>query len=250
MIFNYDLLSFQIMSVEHVAHRNGSFSVKARPFAALSFRLGGRGEFEIDGKRLVAREGDVVFIPAGKPYKVEYSFSDFIVVHLPACNYTEAEVIEVGDRKAIEALFVRLHDNWKLNHRVNPAKSCVYDILHRLSISSSGPHSYHGSEAEKCLRYLEEHFCDGDMSVETLCRRTYISRSSLQRYFKHNFDTSPKQYILMLRMKRAMELLSQSDRTIAEIAADCGFGDAKYFSRIFKQTYGSSPSRFRSWILI
>jgi AraC family L-rhamnose operon transcriptional activator RhaR len=43
-----------------------------------------------------------------------------------------------------------------------------------------------------------------------------------------------------------MELLTQNDLTIAEIAAACGFDDTKYFSRIFKQSYDISPSHIRS----
>lgn len=246
MIYNYDLLSFQILTVEHIAHPNGSFLVKARPFSALSFRLGGKGEFEIDGKTLVAKAGDVMFLPAGKSYRVDYSFSEFIVVHLPNCNYTEAEVIQIPDHGSIEALFVRLLDAWKTNHSANQAKAFVYEILHKLSETSGAAGLVSTPELEKCVQYLQEHVCESTMRVDELCRHSYISRSSLQRYFMRRFGISPKQYILRLRLEKAMDLLTQNDLTIAEIAAACGFDDTKYFSRIFKQSYGISPSHIRS----
>ncbi len=246
MIYNYDLLSFQILTVEHIAHPNGSFFVKARPFAALSFRLGGKGQFEIDGKNLVAKVGDVMYLPAGKSYRVDYSFSEFIVVHLPNCNYTEAEVIQIPDRGSIEALFVRLQDAWKTNHSANQAKAYVYEILHKLSETSGASELVSDPELEKCVQYLQDHVCESAMRVDTLCRHSFISRSSLQRYFMRRFGISPKQYILRLRLEKAMDLLMQNDLTIAEVAAACGFDDAKYFSRIFKQSYGISPSHIRS----
>ena len=250
MICNYDLLSFQILGVDRVTHPNGSFIVKARPFAALSFRLGGKGVFEIDGKRLVANESDVMFLPADKSYKVDYSFSEYIVVHLSGCNYTEAEIIEVSDHAVIEVLFVRLLDGWSSNRSINQAKALVYEILYKLSESRAVTESRESSELERCVQYLSEHFCESELSVESLCRNAYVSRSSLQRYFLRRFDTSPKQYILKLRMAKAMELLSQNDCSITEVAAACGFSDVKYFSRIFKQTYGIPPSHLRPQTLI
>ena len=250
MVYNYDLLSFQILTVARVSHPNGTFSVKARPFSALSFRLAGKGTFEIDGKILEAQAGDVMFLPAGKPYRVDYSFSEFIVVHLPNCNYAEAEVIEFSDRVPIEAMFTRLLDAWKTNHSANQAKAYVYDILHKLSERCESAAPVSSPELEKCVQYLQEHFCESSLLVETLCRHSYISRSSLQRYFMRRFGISPKQYILRLRMEKAMDLLTQKDSTISEVSAACGFDDTKYFSRIFKQTYGISPSHIRSRTLI
>lgn len=250
MICNYDLLSFQILGVDRVKHPNGSFIVKARPFAALSFRLGGEGVFEIDGKKLVANESNVMFLPADKPYKVDYSFSEYIVVHLSGCNYTEAETIEATDQATIETLFVRLLDGWTSNRSVNQAKAFVYEILYKLCESRAVTESGANSELERCVQYLSGHFCETDLSVESLCHNAYVSRSSLQRYFLRRFDTSPKQYILKLRMAKAMELLSQNELSVAEVAAACGFSDVKYFSRIFKQTYGIPPSHLRPQTLI
>lgn len=191
-----------------------------------------------------------MFLPAGKAYKVEYSCSEFIVVHLPSCNYTEAEIIQVGDFTAIAALFARLLEGWKTNHSANQAKAYVYEILHRLSEKRSDPEPVPNPEMEKCAQYIRDHLQESDLSVDAVCRHAYVSRSSLQRYFLHRFGTSPKQYILKLRMELAMELLAHNGRTIAEVAAACGFPDEKYFSRIFRKSYGISPSQLRSRTLI
>jgi len=91
VIYNYDNLSFQILGVYPFFHKKGVFEVKARSHAALSFRVSGTGNFEIGTKRLVSKPGDVLFLPADTPYKVEYSVSTSIVVHLSHCNYLEAE---------------------------------------------------------------------------------------------------------------------------------------------------------------
>ena len=76
MIYNFDELTFQVLSIARFKHKNGFASVNSRPYAALSFRESGVGRFEINGERIVTEPGDVLFIPADTEYKVEYSSSE------------------------------------------------------------------------------------------------------------------------------------------------------------------------------
>ena len=86
MLYNFDDLLFQILTIDRFFHKEGSFSVKARPYAALSFRESGTGIFKIGNKSLHTKPGDVLFIPRGTPYEVEYSTSESIVVNMDFCN--------------------------------------------------------------------------------------------------------------------------------------------------------------------
>ena len=110
MIYNFDSLSFQIFTVDRFFHRDGVFNVrsKSRPYAALSFRVKGTGAFEVAGKRFVSQPGSLLFLPGNIPYKVEYSGSESIVVHLTDCNYTEVEDIVLENAAAVELRFRRL----------------------------------------------------------------------------------------------------------------------------------------------
>ena len=75
MIYNFDELSFQIVTIANFSHKKGRFCVEKRPFAALSYRVSGTGAFSVGGKRLTVKPGDVLFLPAHTPYEVEYSES-------------------------------------------------------------------------------------------------------------------------------------------------------------------------------
>jgi AraC-like DNA-binding protein len=58
---------------------------------------------------------------------------------------------------------------------------------------------------------------------------------------------TPLEYMTKLRMKKAEQLLSamrNKEYSVAEVAQMCGYEDALYFSRVFKKTYGCSPSNF------
>ena len=244
MIYNFDSLSFQVLSVGLYSHADGEFSVEGRPHAAFSSRLKGSGRFLIDGKELEVEQGDIIFVPAGMPYKVEYFASESIVVHMLDCNYAAAEKIAVQDREKMETHFRRVLDTWQTYHSVNCAKGEVYNILSHLESHTDflSPED----DVLECVRYLEAHYTETDLTVERLCREGHISHSSLQRKFRQYFGMNPKQYIIKLRMNRALDLMTTGGFSIKRIAYCCGFEDEKYFSRVFKQTFGYSPARFHN----
>ena len=248
MIYNDPRFSFQILTVDYFAHEQGTFHVKARPYAALSFRLSGTGAFDIGNKHLITKPGDVLFLPAGRPYKVEYSVSESIVVHLVDCHYAEAENISIGNRSEIGICFDYLFRSWKEHRSMNKAKSIVYDVLAKMENDQTDLMSH--TVLANCIRYMNENFRNPDLNIKTVCEIGFISESSLQRAFLKHFQESPKQYLNRFRMNRALELLKDNTFSIKEIASLCGFADEKYFSRAFKKTYGYPPSEFRKHIFI
>ncbi len=248
MIYNYDNLSFQILTIDRFFHQEGVFEVNARPYAALSFRVRGTGNFEIGTKRLVTESGDVLFLPADTPYKVEYSVSESIVVHFEHCNYFEAENVCLKNKSEIDIRFQRLLEEWNKQHSANQAKSIVYDILEKMA--NDKKMSINHTAVANCVRYMDVHFCDPKVDVEAVCEAAFISASSLQRAFAKHFGMSPKQYLIQLRMNRALELLTENELSVKEISFACGFTDEKYFSRAFKKKYGAPPSQFRRHMLV
>ncbi|MBR2353843.1 MAG: helix-turn-helix transcriptional regulator [Clostridia bacterium] len=244
MIYSNDNLSFRILMIDRFFHKEGIFQVKARPYAALSYRVNGTGSFEIEGKSMYSKAGDVLFIPVDTPYKVEYSVGESIVIHFEYCNHVEAESISLSNPSELEVRFHRLMDAWGKHHSVNQAKSMIYDILEK--IANDQKMSIHDSSIAGCVRYMEEHFCDPNLNMKAICAASFISASGLQRAFLRYFGISPGQYLIGLRMNRALELLKENTHSVKEIALSCGFTDEKYFSRAFKKKYGYPPSQLRN----
>lgn len=246
MIYNYDDLEFNVISVDRFFHKPGYLEVKARQYAALSYRVSGSGEFDIDGRHIIINPGDILFIPANVSYKVEYSISESIVIHMLRCNYYEAEGICVNNNRGIELLFQKVLEEWNKRYSVNRAKSIIYDILETVS---EDKRLFTGDgEFSACLRFMEENFSDASMDMKTVSKHGYISVSTLQRKFKEYFETSPMQYLLKLRMNKALELLIADELSIRDIAYACGFSDEKYFSKAFKARYGYAPSQMKKHV--
>jgi len=248
VIYNFDNLSFRILTVDRFLHREGFFDVKARPYAALSFRVSGRGDFEIGTKHFVTNPGDVFFLPANTPYKVDYSISESIVIHFDNCNYSEVENICFENSAAIKLCFENLLKSWKEQASINKSKSIIYDILDKME--NDQIRAINDTTVTSCVSYMEEHYCDPTLDIEALCDMSFISPSTLQRAFSKYFGLSPKQYLIQLRMNHALELLTKRKLSIKEISSACGFTDEKYFSRAFKKRYGYPPTQLQNNMII
>ncbi len=84
-----------------------------------------------------------------------------------------------------------------------------------------------------------------DIDLPSLARDLGYSYSRFRTVFKNTTGMSPRQYQIQIRINRARDLLAGSDQSISEIADQLGFCSVYYFSRIFKQKTGSSPSELR-----
>lgn len=248
MLYNFDELSFQILTIDRFLHKEGIFQVKERPYAALSFRVSGTGNFKIGGKSFETSPGDVLFIPADVPYEVEYSVSESIVANLHSCNYAEPEIFTFQNGNEGAMLFLQLLTEWQTRRSANQAKSTVYAILEKMDHERKT--RAEDTAFAACRQYIEAHFCDPSLNVADVCERGFISPSGLQRAFLRHFGVSPKQYIIKLRMDKALQLLVENKLCVREIALLCGFSDDKYFSRAFREKYGYPPSQLRRRIVI
>ncbi|KAA9346686.1 two-component regulator propeller domain-containing protein [Larkinella humicola] len=92
---------------------------------------------------------------------------------------------------------------------------------------------------------LEEQLDNPDFSIEAICQRMRMSRSTLHLKLVALTGMSTTRYIRALRLGKAKELLAASDLNISEVAYAVGFEDPKYFSRVFSDEFGISPASFR-----
>ena len=76
--------------------------------------------------------------------------------------------------------------------------------------------------------------------------RQGISSRFLRRYFTQEIGMSCLDYIQALRLNKAKELLWETSKSVTEIALETGYGTPQYFSRIFRQEIGMTPSEYRS----
>ncbi|NDW11617.1 response regulator [Bacteroides sp. 214] len=93
--------------------------------------------------------------------------------------------------------------------------------------------------------HVEKHMEEPHFNVDTLCALMNMSRTSFYNKVKALTDTSPSDYVRLIKLKKAAELLKEGEHTVTEVAEMTGFNDAKYFREVFKKHFDVSPSKYR-----
>lgn len=93
-------------------------------------------------------------------------------------------------------------------------------------------------------RYIRDHAVLG-CTVEDVLKHVRVSRSVLERRFRHYLKRSPQSEIRAVQMSRLKQLLTETDFTLERIAESCGFKHPEYMSVMFKRLSGISPGEYR-----
>ncbi len=146
-------------------------------------------------------------------------------------------------------LFERFHEMIESEGRSAPAMlSTLFALLDAFGSAVKPPTAEAGSSRESLVKMakllLESEQWLGE-GVEKLSSRLGVERSTLYRAFKAETGMSPHGYTDKLRLLRADELLTGTNLSVAQVAAQIGFPDAKYFIGWFKARRGSPPGAWR-----
>ena len=93
-------------------------------------------------------------------------------------------------------------------------------------------------------QYIHFHYAK-HLSLESIAEEFSLSSNYLSRSFKKKTGSGITDYINNVRIQKAKELLENPEIKIFHIAAQVGYSDEKYFSRVFKKTVGMSPLQYR-----
>ena len=98
---------------------------------------------------------------------------------------------------------------------------------------------------EKAVKYVEDNMSRTELSVEELSRELGMSRVHLYKKLLQITGKTPIEFIRVIRLKRAAQLLRESQLHVSEVAFEVGFNNPKYFSRYFKDEFGVLPSVYQ-----
>lgn len=95
------------------------------------------------------------------------------------------------------------------------------------------------------LAYIEQHINDTELKVDDMAAALSMGRSTFYARLKQIAEMSPNDFLRHVRMKRAEDLVADSQMPFSQIAYAVGFSDPKYFGKCFKKHTGFSPSEYR-----
>lgn len=217
--------------------------IENRKSYGLSFCTEGQITYEYRGKKFISNETNAIILPQGASYTL---YGDRKGV-FPVINFTctgnfcddmvifpvENPDIFISDYEQMKALSIFEGNRAKII-------SIFYNILHHLSLTVS--HS--SNTLAPAIKHLQENYHNPSLTNETLARECRLSEVHFRKLFLKQYNTTPKQYVIDIRIDKAKQLLTDGIMKINAIAEECGFSNPYHFCRVFKQKTGMTPTEY------
>lgn len=238
-------------------------------FFELHFLLSGDREIFIENKLFLAEKNTLIVFPPYKMYRTGGGAYSYIDVCVPPSALTAEEwdilskiaeygAVDVNPQhlEIIRTLLIKGAELQTLDDSIFNAQDALKHfaklIIFYLSMGYNRPLPSHEEKQGKKLntdvlritQYLEEHYAE-PVTLIDVCEHFYLSKATLCSKFKKYMSCSVKDYLLEIRLKNAKQQLRTTQKSIEEIAVDCGFTSANYFRAIFKSSMGESPLKYR-----
>ena len=222
----------------------------------------GRGTVETGPQRLAVGKGDLVVLPQGLPHHYETDPQDpwsLYWVHFAGSHSQgfldhlalppQTVVVPVGQHPKLIADFDALMSVRATGYNMNAfihTSQVLKQMLSYLAmlITRQVRQSGHHIDLEAIQSLMEENLY-GELDLEALAAKAHLSKFHFSKRYKALTGYSPIQHFIHLKMERACYLLDVSSQSVQAVAAQLGYEDAHYFSRLFRKVTGVSPRQYR-----
>lgn len=178
---------------------------------------------------------------------IQTSHTPFILLTAHTSDESKMEGYEAGADSYIskpfsfELLCIRIK---KLIEQQENRKMLFHKTI-EITPSSITTTSLDEELVRKALNFVEENIDNPEYSIEDLSKDLGLSKTHLNRKLQSIVDLTPLQFIRSIRLKRAAQLLTNSQYNINEISYMVGFNTLKYFNSHFKEEFQMTPSQYR-----
>lgn len=226
----------------------------------------GSATYYLQGKEYTVNEGSIIIYYPLEPQRYIYRLQLEPEVYWIHFEYEPMKKLmenlgidglhffEIGTNHECTTLMKRIIRELQFK---NPYYETVCDsvfqsMLALIARSKDSPQSTQKKEfdilMEEAIQYFH-HKYNEPISISNFCTNYHTNEQNFRKNFKKYTGLSPKKFLLDVRMKKALEFMSDSNLNFTEIANMVGYTDSLYFSRIFRQYTGKSPRDYRNQII-
>lgn len=246
-------------------------------FIELSIITKGHGTYFIDGQEYLVKAGDLIILNPGtyhkslvscpENYTTEYyvTFSDIHIRDLPAnmLPLPDGNIVYPMDAALKQEVFKICTSMAKEFETCRPGRYFMLkSYLIQLILLLLRDQKDTATEQNGCIfestnkkyvvkqiiRYFDQHY-QHKISLDQIAQNMYLSTFYISKIFKSETGDTPINYLIQLRMEKALELMKENQSlSIQDIAAAVGYEDAYHFSKLFKKYFGTAPSKYRDSI--
>lgn len=216
--------------------------IKNRNSYGLSFCSAGIITYKMNGKQVVSDEKHAIILPKGQSYSLYGNKSGiFPVIDFDCKELLCDEVISLPIQSAETYIkdFEKMKALSLFEENRAEIMSVFYSMLHRLSLESSVR-----NVIIPAIKYIENNYQNPKLSNAALAEQCNISEVYFRRIFAEAYKTTPKQFIVDIRINKAKQLLSDGRSKVGSVAEQCGFSNQYHFCRLFKEKTGLTPTEY------
>lgn len=241
----------------------------SRPHGRLDYQIiyiqNGRARFDIGGQERDVASGQVVIVPPKTPHSYclirEREALDYWLhctgygVSQWAATFAQADFpcMTIGQSRKVADMFrsIMLELQRKEPEYVGVASGLVMQLMHyivrkqiRLEDEAVQPRDI---RIDQCVTLMHEQYAR-DWTIEQLAAQVHLSPSRFIHLFTQIHHMSPYRFLNRMRISKAKEFLDNEHLTIGEVSRMVGFSNPQYFSRLFHQEVGMSPTAYRECV--
>lgn len=219
------------------------YEVQNRFSYALSFCIdNGQITYTQRGVPYIENKSHAVILPQGQSYSlVGNATGAFPVINFHSL-YRICDTITVLDVRNSEFLLKQYEELKKL-HTTGGNQAKMFSLFYEMLSELSSPKN--NTVIDPALDFLYDNYHLPNITNAQLAGLCSISEVYFRKCFKASLGTSPKQFLLGLRLQKAKLLLAEGIQKITAIATACGFENSAHFCRTFKEQVGITPSAYR-----
>lgn len=225
------------------------------PEIVIEYVMSGKGYIKRNGKESPVGPGDMYVLPLGddheyysdpvNPYrKIWFNAEGPLFDELASLYGIRGKCIfhSLDGYDLLEKMLHLCEDKSLSGDEINTRASLIlHEIVMRMSTHGTDEID---EDAEKLRIYLDMHITD-QVSLKDLSEHIFKSESQTVRIFKKAFSITPYDYLLKAKISLSKRFLRNTTITIKDVAYRIGFNDEHYFSNVFRQKTGMSPSEYR-----
>ena len=264
---------FKITKIRHDSYFNMA-SAHLHPMYEIYYLLSGTRKIFINDSIYVLSKGDLIFIPMNTIHKTSYAndkvherivvtFNDQAIpdiksptsqISLKKIFYSEPVIHLAGaNRVYIEGLLNRMLSEYEQSDDYSDIniKNCLQEIiifLIRYKHHKNGEQAQNidttDSLMQEAARYIRTNYMR-ELSLEEVAAHVNISPCYFSKKFKASTGFGYKEYHINVRIQEASNMLLETNKSVSDIALECGFNDSTCFGLAFKRTKGITPSKYR-----
>lgn len=259
-MFDYKLSGESIIFKDTIYRERACIFQRPRNHESLFFVTDGAMLYEKEGEKCILKKGQVGYITRGSMdvcstylcESVSYIATNFAFENNENQLYPTLPFQTLCGQKSAhyEDLFTKAYNIYTSGFPAyrTLTKAILLEIIGNLYNDFCLPkrNSQSIETIEIAIEYIKNHFSDSDCRISEMAKVCKVSERNLRRLFTSVYNKGPFDFLQEFRIKQAEILLANTNKSITQIALQCGFSDIYAFCHCYKKHRNFSPTAYRT----